>query len=133
MTVKQPIMLLEVLAVFYLVKLFGSLLRNRRALFLIDNTSGMHSVIAGHNKKCHTTSRLIVKLHEELEALQTSSWFEYVQTKFNPADPLSRLPLLQKALKDMRLELVQGDYPLPEIVASDLYECDIDELITSPL
>ena len=107
---QSPIMLLEVLAAFFVVRLFGNYLRDVRTVFRVDNTSGLFSIVNGMNRSCPATSHLIYFMHIELSKLGCLCWFEYVMTLLNSSDGLSRENWLECA-EELGVDLYNGFLP----------------------
>ena len=79
----------EMLAILDAVVTFGSLLRDRRALFFCDSTTAMLSAVHGTGRSADMCA-VANALHLEFARLQCRPWFEWVPSKANPNDIPSR-------------------------------------------
>ena len=90
----SPIMVLEVLAARYAIRLWSAILRGRRVRAGIDNTSGEFAIIGGKSKS-RQASRIVMDIHQCVMAESISIWWEYVNTSNNPADKFTRLSMAE--------------------------------------
>lgn len=107
------IMWLEVCVAWYLIAAWGHLLKNKRVLFLVDNTSGCYSIIGGYCLGCVATSKLVYEIHLSLAKLDCIVFWEYVFTKHNMADGLTHDKMIQDTLEKFNIKRIQINYPLP--------------------
>ena len=68
---------------------FADLLRSRKALWFVDNTSAASALIK-HASPTADNSPMALLTGLCLAALNSAAWYEYVDTKQNPADWPSR-------------------------------------------
>jgi hypothetical protein len=71
-------------------ELFASSLRDRAALFFIDNNTSLYQVISGSARNFHARRMLIAMSLQDSE-LRCRPWYARVSSEGNPADGPSRL------------------------------------------
>jgi hypothetical protein len=87
---KQPIALVEMLPVLICKELFASSLRDRAALFFIDNNTSLYQVISGSARNFHAR-RMLIAMSLQDSKLRCRPWYARVSSEGNPADGPSRL------------------------------------------
>jgi hypothetical protein len=87
---RQPIALCEGAMVPFAVAYWRHRMRGRKVVWYLDNTSSLHSFIKGTAGNAHMEK--IVNYHAMMAYhLQAEVWFEWVESKANWADGISRL------------------------------------------
>jgi len=76
-----------------------SLLRGRKVLHWIDNSSAVAAAVKGYSKAVDS-ARIVHALHATMAGLGIRAWFEYVRTDANVSDKPSR-----EDLSEMRYAL----------------------------
>lgn len=107
---KQYIGQLELLAAVAAYTTFPELLRGRRVIHWIDNTSALAALIKGYSSTPDSAG-IVHAFHSFNSALQSDIWFEYVASKANIADLPSR-----------------GDFTLLRRLGSREYPCILPSL-----
>ena len=95
---KQYIGQLELLAAVAAYTTFPELLRGRRVIHWIDNTSALSALTKGYSG-VPDSARLVHLFHAWNAGARAQVWFEYVPTDANPADKPSRQDLSNRAWK----------------------------------
>ena len=87
---KNNILNIELYAVYVSLRVWGKYLTNKRVVAFIDNTAAFACLCKApaFEKDTRTLVRSIVKLYEKLHI---AVWFEWIESKANPADWPSRL------------------------------------------
>ena len=79
----------ELLAGPLAASIFSPYLQNEDLIWFLDNTSAVTALIKA-GSPIHDNSEMALITALKLSWLRCRAWFEYVHTKSNPADPLSR-------------------------------------------
>ena len=83
---------LEMMMVLYALVARPEAFRNRRGLWLIDNIAALMCLVRGRSESTDL-ERISSLIHLASFSLQTWLWWEYIQSKSNWADSISRLGL----------------------------------------
>ena len=104
-----PIDCLELLAVLCTMLSFRDVIRNRKVLLFVDNTSAISALIHGYTASPYM-GPISNAVHFAMALLQCEVHVEYVPSAANPADIPSRSPR-GRTQKQEILEAVQVDQP----------------------
>jgi hypothetical protein len=105
-----PINCLELLAVLCTMISFRDVIRNRKVLLFVDNTSAISALIHGYTASPHM-GPISNAVHFAMALLQCEVHVEYVPSAANPADIPSRSPCGRTQKHKKILEAVQVDQP----------------------
>ena len=89
---KQQIAAVELFGVLAPYLSVPDMLRGRRVIHWIDNTSAVAASTKGYSK-APDSARIVHALHMRIASIRARVWFEYVRTKANVADEPSRVDL----------------------------------------
>ena len=81
---------LEVMMVLYALVTRASSFRNRRGVWMVDNIAALMTLIKGRSES-EDLERMAHMVHTILYALRCWMWWEYIPSKSNWADAISRL------------------------------------------
>ena len=117
----RSIMVYELLAVELAIELWGDLLRDKWALFKVDNMGAVYA-LTKWTTNCRVCMELVARIQRRLRAPETLPYWSWVATQRNSADLPSRMQLF---------EGVGGTYLVPVARVREAVEMLLGRL-TSP-
>ena len=102
---------LEMMMVLYALVARPRAFRHRRGLWLIDNIAALMCLVRGRSES-PDLERISSLIHLAAFSLQTWLWWEYIQSKSNWADSISRLGLQDPWHRDNHFTVTEVSFPI---------------------